>query len=235
MKWLLWRDYRLNRPILITGLALLILPYAIALLIFLWPSPNDGSWSREDNSGYGNTPEVLAALAMYSLGISQLTVAVLGGNAIAGERLDRSAEFMIYLPWKRAARVFSKLLLAAIAVLIIWIPNIAVMMVSRMINSPFKTAFNPDGLGFALMAIAISGLTFFGVGWFLSSVQSSPTYAVAGALLLPLVIMVSITLLWELKLIGEEAAEYGYLAICPVVAACSLVIGIWHFLRRVEP
>lgn len=231
MKWLLWRDYRLNRPILITGLVLLLLPYAIALLVFLWPKEESNGWPRNDPSGYGNTPDVLAGLAFYSIGISQLTIAVLGGNAIAGERSDRSAEFIAYLPWKRASRLLSKFLLAALAVLIIWAPNLAVISSSRV----FDTAQSREGLGFTIMAIAVTGLTFYGVGWFLSSLQSSPTFAVAGALLVPLIVIMSLTTLWEFRMIGEGGLEFGYLGTCSVLALSTFTIGTWLFLQRVEP
>ena len=87
MKWLLWREYRLNRWILITGAVLLLLPYLITLIVLCWPNAI--------STGANHIVDSLIVAAFYSLGISQLTVALLGGNAIAGERADRSAEFLL--------------------------------------------------------------------------------------------------------------------------------------------
>ena len=36
MKWLLWREYRLNRLIVFTGVVLLFLPYLFPLIGDLW-------------------------------------------------------------------------------------------------------------------------------------------------------------------------------------------------------
>ena len=112
MKWLFWREYRLNRLILIIFTLLLFLPYVIALIALSWPSehvvrPPDAS-------------EAFGGAALYSLVLTQLVVALLGGNAMAGERADRSAHFMAYLPVSRARRVGCKLTLALSVVTLIW-------------------------------------------------------------------------------------------------------------------
>ena len=44
--------------------------------------------------------------------ISQLSIALIGGNAISGERVDRSAEFLYSLPIARRKLLASKLLFA---------------------------------------------------------------------------------------------------------------------------
>ena len=63
---------------------------------------------------------------MYSLALSQLTVALLGGNAIAGEAADCSAEFIAYLPLSRPRLLAGKLSLAFSAAVSIWGPNLLI-------------------------------------------------------------------------------------------------------------
>ena len=99
MNWLLWREYRLNRPILIVGAFLLLLPHVI-VAILLW---------RGVQIPAENQPHPFCGTAFYSIAISQLTVLILGANAIAGERADRSAEYMVYLPVSRSRRLLAKL------------------------------------------------------------------------------------------------------------------------------
>ena len=68
MTWLLWREYRLNRWILVTGSALILLAYLIDFIF----ADND-SW------------DFLGAWLLSCI-FAYLTVALLAGNAIAGER-----------------------------------------------------------------------------------------------------------------------------------------------------
>ena len=70
MKWLLWREYRLNRWILVTGSVLIVLSYLIEVLF----ADNDswrffGAWHLICISGY-------------------VVVALMAGNAIAGWRAN---------------------------------------------------------------------------------------------------------------------------------------------------
>ena len=88
MKMLLWKDYRLNRILLIAGVLLLLGPYLICVL---WAGT-----SHEVPAGAFRDPGFWAGFLLMccipSLLGSQLTVALLAANAVACERADRSAE-----------------------------------------------------------------------------------------------------------------------------------------------
>ena len=76
MMWLIWREYRLNRLILISGLAVSLMPYVTGVINLTWWVP------------YGwQTPEQIAVVftmsAFYSVVFCQLTMALLGGNGYA--------------------------------------------------------------------------------------------------------------------------------------------------------
>ena len=118
MKWLIWKDYRVNRLAFITALALMVAPHALAAIL-VW-------------RGVPMTcpAECFMGSSFYSLGLLQLAFALLGGNSIAGERIDRSAEFLAYLPVSRGRILASKLLVALAAVPLVWLPNLVVLAIA---------------------------------------------------------------------------------------------------------
>ena len=90
MKWLLWKDYRHNRLVVLVGLFLLVLPYVVAFGAACWQMLVCGKVISATDWSDG-----LYYSSVYSLFVSQLTVALIGGNVIAGERADRATEFFV--------------------------------------------------------------------------------------------------------------------------------------------
>jgi len=113
MTWLLWREYRLNRWILITGGVLVVLPFVSALL-----SVSIG----------GDRSSAFFAAYIASTVFSAMMIALLSGNSIAKERADRSVEFGAFLPLTRWRRLCSKLFLPLTTVAVLWIVNLLVLM-----------------------------------------------------------------------------------------------------------
>jgi ABC-type transport system involved in multi-copper enzyme maturation permease subunit len=216
MMWLLWREYRLNRLILISGLAVSLTPYVTGVVKLSWWIPRGWQTSWQ-------IVGVFSEAAFYSLVCFQLTMAVLGGNAIAGERADRSAEFLVYLPLSRPRRVASKLILTLATMLVFWSVNLVVLLLPPNLLLEADAVFlGPADIIFGY--VAITGLTFFSVGWLISSLQSSPTFAICGGLMTPLVIFLCLCGAW---------AAYGIT--CTVIAVVCFSIGTWYYLGRVEP
>jgi ABC-type transport system involved in multi-copper enzyme maturation permease subunit len=229
MKWLIWREYRLNRLILITGAVLLLLPYVVVLTRFSY-----SGWSR-----IAQHPDVMSAafgwVARYSIVLSQLTLALLGGNAMAGERADRSAEFMAYVPVSRPQRLVAKLSIVPLVVMVIWGMNaMIVAMIASTSGSPLRM---PTELWQVCFYAAMTGLTFFCVGWLVSSFQSSPTFAVVAGLATPLTIIMGLGVLDWSDVVPplDEIVGPIYAILCATLAVASFAIGTWYFLRRVEP
>ncbi len=231
MKSLLWREYRVNGQVLIAGVVLFLLPYIFAIMISLWPTGPPT-----------NMAEGMAIAAIYSYGMSQLTLACLGGNTFAGERADRSAEFMAYLPISKKSRLLSKLSLPAIVTVLIWTINLLVIWsVKNHLSS--KVELPQDFL--IVRYVAITGFVMFGVGWFISSLQSSPSIAVLCGIATPLVTIVGLASIFAL---GEEFAPQtfnykansdfvstGYISISLALGILGFAVGTWCFLKRVEP
>ena len=230
MQWLVWKEYRQNRLVVFVMLFLLAVPYLIGLFV-LW------KWGIAVQRW--DIPQWKACLALasaYSIGISQLAVALIGGNAIAGERLDRSAEFQAYMPLPRRKILSAKLLLVMAMVAVIWLPNAAILWGT---SDALMSKHRPEDYTFASEAfgnIAIVGLTFFCVGWLFSSMIRSPSIAVCAGLIAPLMVYLGIAYiayLREIKL--DPLLEFWFPRICLALSPICFVIGTWLYLRRVEP
>jgi hypothetical protein len=244
MKWLLWREYHLNRLILVSGAVILLLPYLVVLGIGLWTVVYDrltdgpSLWFRP----HRHLPPLLLGAVGYSLALSQLTIALLAGNAMAGERADRSAEFMAYLPVSRPKRMAAKLILAGCAAAVIW--SFSSIMASLILEElwtelgtrPWDRRASEAAVFFATY-VAITGATFFGVAWLVSSFQSSPTFAACAGLITPVLVVAglqAVALLCKPRLTGPIVGG-GYAIICLSLACCGLAAGSLYYIRRVEP
>jgi len=229
MKWILWREYRLNRLILITGAVLLFLPYLFLFIALAWPQ--------------GTSPSVLdgfAGAVVYSLVLSHLTIVLLGGNAFAGERADRSAEFMAYLPLPRKRLLCSKLIIAFSTVAIILGTNLFVLWLISCIEPGLWQIWNRPTVEYiaVILWLSCTSLTFYGVSWLISSLQSSPTFAVGGGLIAPLLVIAGLgAAAWKIGILNtdDRFIPAGYTIICLTLAIASFTIGTWHYLKRVEP
>jgi len=246
MRWLLWKDYRHNRLIVLTALVLLLGPHLIGLGILC-----GGRWVKMGtHNGQAvywtpNGKDVIGGATVYSFVISQLAVALIGGNAIAGERVDRSAEFLYSLPIQRRKLLASKLLLALAIVATIWLFNALVIFGIILYETGGGPIPLPDHVNWDFVLVmangAITALMFFCVAWFFSSFVASPTLAVCAGLISPALVasgIASTDLLLKMsglnELSGLEMALW-YLFLCLTIALACFAVGTWHYLRRVEP
>lgn len=227
MKALIWKDYRLNRGYLLMGLVLMATPYVIGATVIL----------RDRGRGAALASpwaELLAMAAVASVSLSTLTIVTLTGNAIAGERVDRSAEFLASLPPSRRQVLASKLVVPLAATVIIWSFNLlSAHIVSPALGSWPAYLERPSPWWLVLSACWV---VVFGAGWFWSALLDSPAIATG------LAVGTSLLLVWVAQLIGwflENAeAELGIwwiLAPCFLTGPVLFIAGSVYYLRRVEP
>ena len=95
MNWLLWKEYRNNQLAVYTARIFMLVPHLIVLYAI----------GRDAYRGLYDLPqrwmELFAISTVFSLLVSQLSIAILAGNIFAGERADRSADFLASLPISR--------------------------------------------------------------------------------------------------------------------------------------
>jgi ABC-type transport system involved in multi-copper enzyme maturation permease subunit len=221
MTWLLWKEYRLNRPIVFVMLFLMILPHLVVIYMALRYAHRGVTWL-----------EGLPVASFYSFLLSQVALALIGGNAIAGERADRSAEFQAYLPLTRGKILAGKLLLALAIAAVIWLTNPPILW-----SLVQERNYGPPELLRAFCNTAITGLTFFCVAWLFSSFLASPTFSVCAGLIAPLLVVSGLAYIAYLLDIPppDNLIEASYRSICLVTAPVCFAVGTWLYLRRVEP
>jgi ABC-type transport system involved in multi-copper enzyme maturation permease subunit len=228
MRALIWKEFRLCWPILLVGCALLALPYAAVL--------TNGSgftrdfWRRMGSGGF-----------FASVSTVVLTLILLGGNAIAGERNDRSAEFMAYLPVSRARNLVSKLVWPMMAVLFAIAVNlIAASIAVAFGDAPYRYPLSTAVTDGSLLWVANLGGLCFSVAWLGSALLRSPTFAVAGGILAPVIVSFATMLIAKCfpppQVRHPDQIVWSMLAIVVPLIACSCFFaGCRIYLRRVEP
>lgn len=236
MNWVLWREYRLNRLIRIVGAVLMLVPYVFVLIerAVLWCWPDFMPPSPPPAIG------LFGGAAFWSIGLSLLTLTFLAGNAFAGERADRSAEYLAYLPLSRLRRLAAKLLLALGTAVSIWGFNVLVLLVLYFILlvTPFELpSVRPDDVLVPAGLFVVTGLVMFSVAWLVSSLQSSPAFAVCSGLIVPWLLGIALqgaAFLYDPNEFGRIVA-IGYTIASLLLAVVCFSIGMWYYLRRVEP
>src|SRR5262245_42537586 len=136
MTGLLWKDYRLNRGLLILGLFGLAGVYVVGLAIEMsdtWPAlPAPKVWA-----------DALSSYGHMALSVLPFVAALLGGNAIACERADRSAHFLAYLPPTKTRILASKFIVAVCALAVFCGGNLVAIYVNPPLLNAEHTTFLP--------------------------------------------------------------------------------------------
>ncbi len=206
MNRLLWREYRLNRGILVSGAVLVLLPYAIA----------------DSVVGY--------ALSSF---FSQLIVALLAGNAMARERADRSAEFVATLPLGRWRRLAGKLILALITIALVWGLT---LWGGKQVRLPEGAAAFIDLSSFAIGLLLIYAVGWLFTSFLSSAIFASVIGLMAPVLIMFLVFGVLLGVLHLDMTTKNWVALSGWVAlVCLAVAIVCFSLGSRNFLSNCEP
>lgn len=234
IRTLLWKDYRQNRQFLIAAAVLLLIPYVFCVVVAVVETARHGQMIEE-----GWTPYFLGA-SLAALGIATLLCGFIGANAIAGERVDRSAEFTAYLPISPHSAVLSKAILAlgicafivlanaSIYSLVLWIDDSAIR--------PLDYGFRPPAVEF-VSGVAITAVFLFGVSWFVSSLVARPAIAASSAIVAMIVLVMMLNLIAEAQPRDSQGRVFflWYSIMCLLVGSGCFVAGTLHYIRRVEP
>ena len=111
LKSLLWKDFRQQRGFLIAAAIALLIPYVIASGCSLTRSATESAVG-ESGEIVEAPAQFFRAAAMTDICLAVILIPFFAGNAIAGERGDRSAEFFAYLPITKRESLASKLIVA---------------------------------------------------------------------------------------------------------------------------
>lgn len=224
MRALLWKDYRQNRSFLAAAGAFLLLPYAFAVLIGVV------DLLRDDYSAEVVWALYLATASISSLFISVVLSAFIAGNAVAGERADRSAEFAAILPISRRSGIISKALLAVTACVLMWPCNGLVLYLTVMKS----TSHSPISLDI-VPVLATTTVFAFGVSWLVSTLVSRPATAAVSGLIAVAILSMGFSILDEAWNIDADAFASLYPLLSLLLGSGCFVAGVVCYFWRVEP
>jgi hypothetical protein len=212
MKMLLWKDYRLSRFVFLAGAFFLGMPY----LLLLFPDMD------------------FKSIWLLSTGSAQLTMAIVAGNIIACERVDRSSSFLAYQGASRKILIGSKLIICiSTFIVILTIPAIISLWLPVINNLRYENSPKPwEFLG----ACAAIGLCFFGVSWLMSSILSTYGLPILIGVLSPYLIscfLVGITCFLNIKFDNNSGAILIFIFLS-FFGLLSLFAGTWHYIRTKE-
>lgn len=227
LRALIWKDLRVNRIPLVLAAALVVASYAaMAILAAIDPMASAQPWGRRLC-----TIILVGSIACHVS--AQLSLAVLSGNLIAAERVDRSAEFLAYLPASRGMVLLAKgMLLAGVAIvlLLIHLGGIGLAASSGGLPSTAEAGFNLS----STVTIFAVGFCASGIGWLASCFLSSNAAAILIAIAAPMFVAITV----QLSALVIDRPE----SIPPIMFAAWLSVGVagflWgtrYYLQRVEP
>ena len=226
MMALLWKDYRLNRLVLLIGVLLLVGPFVIAVAAncyTLWRYHTISAW-----------PDSLVHSGIMSLAFSLLTVGLLGGNAVAGERTDRSTEFLAYLPPTRRALIASKAILALSGLLMIWLVDLLVIYGVAPLTGellPHLLKNRAESVG----ALLCTGVFLFGGSWLASCLLRSCAIAIGIGVIGPVALILVLELLRSVFGYRDLEVGWWYGAFGLILGLGLFSAGTCYYLKRIDP
>lgn len=231
IRTLMAKDWRLFRVPVIGLLVGGAISYLLALIAILADSHD--IWAHHQaavnalvNALIGGT---LAASALTSL-----LASVFGGAAIAGERSERTSDFLGLLPVTRKQIVISKLVVSALILCgCAGLYGMIALLAFRLgATQPFLSWTAIASHSVAWLGYTVS---FFGVGWLLSTFSSSGPISACASMA---VTVVSATLV-------AAAANRDFRSVWEMMTVCATVMfaigitcviaGALYFVRRVAP
>jgi ABC-type transport system involved in multi-copper enzyme maturation permease subunit len=231
MKTLLWKEYRQTRRLLVgVGICVLI-PYLVVSVLLLGVKLIRADAPR---SAWGDAG-AFAAAGIWGTIASTFMAAFIGGNALAGERADRSAEFAAYLPIKRQSAVISKAMLAISVSLLLCLFNVA-MYYAATLGIGGKHSHEEAEV---FLIAGTTAVMLFGLSWLFSSFAGSAVFATAAGIGVAMILPVTLA---ALDVARSPVTGLGYKSVFNCYPPLSLTIGVTAFvagiicyLRRVEP
>ena len=227
MRGLIWKDYRLNRSLLILDAAALVVLLVVGIALEVshtWPAMPAPKAFADALFSYGHL----------ALGLTPFLTALLGGNAIACERAERSAHFLAYLPPTKWQILASKLVVAAGATgffcgaILLLMYGIAPLITSRPANFLNSMSSSPWG-------VVAGCILTFGVGWLGSACLETATIPAILALASPYMLGFGLYAVATIFAVSRfELIEWSGIASVGC-GACAFAVGTWYYLHRVEP
>lgn len=237
MRNLLWKDFRQNRRVMLAVGVVAAIPYVILFGIMAGVVVAHLSNRTTHLPTGSDLVEAVKDGSTVSLGLCILMAAFIGGNAIAGERADRSAEFAAGLPIPRGKAVASKAVMAVAPCLAMWAINTAVWLIGRRIDFQAGTnVYRHHGDDILILPFFLVGIVaMMSLSWLYSSLAKSPAIAAAAAIGTAVGIYVALMVLASSKGLPDSFLFVWLPITVSVMSPVIFVAGAEIGRRRVEP
>lgn len=233
MKALLWKDWRLVRPLLLAAMILYFLPMLIGGVWILMPSTS----SRP--IGVVDWLDTIAGGFMVGLIVSSLAAPIFGAVMFARERRERTADLVGTMPTARHRVVISKAIMLACLFAAPWAITLlgggafewfAIEKAGQSLSAVLQSGWPPFMTVFAIQALAI------GSGWLFSTLMDSETIAAGLSYLLSVLTPAAVLVVWSKQHPESHSVPMGlFCGVCGAVGAVCLVAGAVVALRRRSP
>lgn len=181
---LLWREWRRSRTLLVVAFG-----SAVALVIVWqgalpWPSGMRGNLIGP----YGVLPVLVSLTAWVTILVGAILIPLTAANTLAGERIDRTAEFIGPLPLNRVVRLAAKIALLAAVAFAIWEPILFVAWPRKEISVSIADMQWQHDPRIAMGMIATFTLLSTSMAWLFAAWIESPVIAAVAGLAGPVAI-----------------------------------------------
>jgi hypothetical protein len=220
LRTLIWKDILGNRFPLFLAVSLLVASYGGAAIFYsVDVSLTAHSWGRR-------LEEILRAGALVSHATAQLSLAVLAGNLVASERVNRSAEFLAYLPPSRGMVLTAKATVLGVSALVLLLVPLSIAGLTALDGK------GPSAGTLLIIFCTISAIGFCasGIGWLGSCCLQSNAVAILFAILTPLILAIAIK-----HLCKDPESTAILIAAYLAIGLAGFLFGTRHYLNRVEP
>src|SRR5437868_14263220 len=121
MTALLKKDWRVYRVAVVGSVIVLAAPYFLSIIAIIY----NKSELRD-----GEISSFALSASMADLWLTAILASVFGGVAFALERRERSADFLAMMPTSRARIIASKVVIASVCLVTMWLVNVTVFATS---------------------------------------------------------------------------------------------------------
>lgn len=220
MKALLWKDWHVNRPVLLAAAVIAAVPYAVVCVA--------GIVSRARYHVTRPWHEWLSDACLASMMLSCVSISLLGGYVLAGERSERSAEFLACLPVARRRILGSKLATVIGWTAALWLVEGLLAALAAAAGTPLSARSLADGLLVLTAACALS----LGAAWLGGACTGSPAIGTAAGLAAPFLLLLALTAAGSGP--GNPLGPRTFVLLAGGLGLAMLGGGSWLFVRRVE-
>ena len=179
---LVWREWRRSRTILFVALGIIV-----ALLLLVFSQPQTPPETAGGKISVVDRMAVVGSFATWiAVHVSVFLLPLIAANSLAGERADRSAEFLAPLPVSRSVRLMAKVVLLAAVAIALWAP---VLVVASLLRSSQLVKADDYRSGLELLGmVAAFTLLATALAWLLAAWVESPVIAAVGAIAIPVAV-----------------------------------------------